>query len=127
MLNDIVNLPEVRHAIVLTADGLLDAHSAGITREQAEVYAAAASALQSLSRNLAGPCLGDPRTSWHQTMVEFANGYVIVIAAGAGSYLAVSCTGAADLQVIAYQMHKTVDQLGREMTSPPRNGVTTSS
>ncbi|MCG5217503.1 roadblock/LC7 domain-containing protein [Streptosporangium sp. KLBMP 9127] len=123
MLDEVVNTPHVRHAILLTADGLLQAHSAGINRDQADTYAAALSGLQNLSRATAEFCADEPNTPWRQTLVEFADGYVLTIAAGLGSYLAVSFTGAADLEVVTYRMHKLVDRLGKEMTSPPRQGA----
>ncbi|MBB2911592.1 putative regulator of Ras-like GTPase activity (Roadblock/LC7/MglB family) [Streptosporangium becharense] len=123
MLDEVVNVPHVRNAILLTADGLLQAHSAGISRDQADAYAAALSGLQSLSRATAEFCTDDPHTSWRQTLVEFAGGYVLTIAAGEGAYLAVSCTDAADLETVTYRMHKLVDRLGKEMTSPPRHGA----
>jgi predicted regulator of Ras-like GTPase activity (Roadblock/LC7/MglB family) len=124
MLNDLVALPGVRHAIVLSADGLVDVHSAGITRDAADTFAAAVAGLQSLSRSTAPFCADSPDAAWRQTLVEFDGGYLIAVAAGMGSYLAVSCTSDADLQMILFRVHHLVDRLGREMTSPPRNGVT---
>lgn len=123
MLSDLVNLPGVRHAIVLSADGLVDVRSAEITRDAADTFAAAVSGLQSLSRSTAQFCADSPNATWRQTLVEFDSGYLITAAAGSGSYLAVSCTTEADLQVIIFRLHHLVDRLGQEMTSPPRNGA----
>ncbi|MEU9891125.1 roadblock/LC7 domain-containing protein [Sphaerisporangium sp. NPDC051017] len=122
MLEDALNMPEARHAILLSADGLLKAHSAGISRDEADKHAAALAGLQSLSRSTAEFC-ADPQSPWRQTLVEFADGYVLITAAGPGAYLAVSSTHGVDLEVVSFRMHKLVDRLGKELTSPPRRGT----
>ncbi|MBG0818424.1 roadblock/LC7 domain-containing protein [Planomonospora sp. ID82291] len=123
MLDDLVNLPGVRHAVVFSADGLMQAHSAGITRDAADTFAAAATGLQSLSRAAAPFSADSPNALWRQTLVEFDSGYLIAVAAGPGSYLVVSCTSEADLEMILFRVHHHVGRLGQEMTSPPRNGA----
>ncbi|MDP9848186.1 roadblock/LC7 domain-containing protein [Streptosporangium lutulentum] len=122
MLNDVLDVPGARHAILLTADGMLQAHSQGISRDDADKQAAALSGLQSLSRSTAEFCADSP-TTWRQTMVEFVDGYVFVIAAGPGAYLAVSSTDEADLEVVTYRMQKLIARLGKELTSPPRRDI----
>ncbi|MBH5337415.1 roadblock/LC7 domain-containing protein [Streptomyces pactum] len=119
MLDEVVKMPEARHAILLSADGMLRAHSAGIDRDEAERQAAALSGLQSISRSTAEFCDGE-QTPWQQTLVEFVGGYVFLIAAGPGAYLAVSATSEVDMEAVTYRMQKLVDRLGKELTSPPR-------
>jgi predicted regulator of Ras-like GTPase activity (Roadblock/LC7/MglB family) len=98
---------------------MLRSHSQGISRDEAERQAAALSGLQSISRSTAEFCA--PESSpWQQTLVEFADGYVFLVAAGAGAYLAVSSTQHVDMETVTYRMHKLVDRLGKELTSPPR-------
>lgn len=123
MLDEVVKMPEARHAILLSADGMLRAHSAGIARDEAERQAAALSGLQSISRSTSEFCDRD-ETPWQQTLVEFVGGYVFLIAAGPGAYLAVSATENVDMEGVSYRMQKLVDRLGKELTSPPRQGVT---
>ena len=119
MLDEVLKVPEARHAILLSADGMLRAHSQGIKREDAERQAAALSGLQSISRSTSEFCA--PETSpWQQTLVEFVDGYVFLVAAGAGAYLAVSAGQEVDMEAVTYSMHKLVDRLGKELTSPPR-------
>ena len=119
MLDEVLKVPEARHAILLSADGMLRAHSQGIKREDAERQAAALSGLQSISRSTAEFCA--PETSpWQQTLVEFVDGYVFLVAAGAGAYLAVSAGQEVDMEAVTYGMHQLVDRLGKELTSPPR-------
>lgn len=119
MLDDALAVPGARHAILLSADGMLRARSQGISRDEAERQAAALSGLQSISRSTAEFC-GNDETPWQQTLVEFGGGFVFLIAAGTGAYLAVSTTDTVDVEVITFRMHKLVDRLGRELSAPPR-------
>ncbi|WP_406725099.1 roadblock/LC7 domain-containing protein [Streptomyces sp. GD-15H] len=120
MLEDALEVPGALHAILLSADGLLRAHSQNIDRDEAERQAAGLSGLQSISRSTAEFC-GSSDTPWRQTLVEFDAGYVFVVAAGASTYLAVSADSTVDMEAVTYRMHKLVDRLGKEMTSPPRS------
>ena len=119
MLNDVLTVPNVRHAILLSADGLLRARSGGISRDDADRQAAALSGLQAISRRTVEFC-GRTDSPWRQSMVEFEDGYVFIVAAGPGAYLAVSGSEEVDLEALTYQMHKLVDRLGKNLTSPPR-------
>ncbi|MFI6983414.1 roadblock/LC7 domain-containing protein [Embleya sp. NPDC050154] len=122
MLNDALKLPEARHAILLSADGILRAHSDGISRDEADRQAAALSGLQSISRSTA-EFTGNAETPWRQTLVEFGDGFIFLVAAGPGAYLAVSATEHVDMEIITFRMQQLVRQLGKELTSPPRQDV----
>ncbi|MGI5255481.1 roadblock/LC7 domain-containing protein [Actinacidiphila glaucinigra] len=123
MLDEALGMPETLHAILLSRDGLLRAHSQGITRDEAERQAAALCGAVSISRNTAGFCgyaeqeLSPP---WRQTLIEFDDAYVLAIAAGEGSYLAVSATDRVDLEACSFRMQQLVERLGKAMTSPSR-------
>ncbi|TLS39594.1 roadblock/LC7 domain-containing protein [Streptomyces montanus] len=119
MLDEVLKVPEARHAILLSADGMLRAHSADIGRDDAERLAAGLSGVQSISRSTAEFC-GAPNTPWRQTLIEFAQGYVFLVAAGEGAYLAVSTTEHVDMEAVSYRMHKLVDRLGQVLISPAR-------
>lgn len=125
MLDDALEVAEARHAILLSADGMLRAHSKGIGRDEADRQAAALSGLQSISRSTAEFC-DRSESPWIQTLIEFAGGFVFLIAAGPGAYLAVSTSERVDMEAVTFRMHKLVDRLGKEMTSPPRHGRDTS-
>jgi predicted regulator of Ras-like GTPase activity (Roadblock/LC7/MglB family) len=122
MLDDALRMPETRHAVLLSADGLLIAHSERITRDEAERHAAGMSGLQSLARSTAGFC-GDPNTRWRQTVTEFDGGYVFLVAAGPGAYLAVSATEKVNMEAVSFRLQELVQRLGKELTSPPRRGL----
>lgn len=122
MLDDALTVPGARHAILLSADGMLRAHSQGISRDEAERQAAALSGLQSISRSTA-EFTDHPTTTWRQTLIEFSDGFVFLVAAGPGAYLAVSATADVDMEAVTFRMHKLVDRLGKELTSPPRQNA----
>ncbi|MDT9696512.1 roadblock/LC7 domain-containing protein [Streptomyces sp. P17] len=119
MLDEVLKVPHARHAILLSADGMLRAFSKDIDRDDAERLAAGLSGVQSISRSTAEFC-GPPHTPWRQTLIEFAHGYVFLVAAGEGAYLAVSTGKDVDMEAVTYRMHKLVDRLGKELTSPAR-------
>ena len=90
MLDEVTVVRGVRHAVVLSADGLVRTYSAQTSRDDAERLAAACAGLKSIGRSLArefGTSVGNAR----QVMVEFDGygGYLFVRGAGDGSHLAV--------------------------------------
>ncbi|MGW7672845.1 roadblock/LC7 domain-containing protein [Streptomyces sp. NPDC054775] len=119
MLDNALEMPETHSAILVSADGMLRAHSKGIGRDEAERQAAALAGLQSISRATAEFCESEA-PAWRQTMVDFVDGYVFLIAAGSGAYLAVSASADVDVEAVTFRMHKLVDRVGKELTSPPR-------
>ncbi|MFB7630883.1 roadblock/LC7 domain-containing protein [Streptomyces sp. NPDC056149] len=123
MLDSALELPEAQHAILVSADGLLMARSKEVGRDHADTVAAAMSGMQSLSRTVANFCNTDgpnARPQWRQTLVEFDHGWVFLISAGEGAYLAVSASPDVDMAEISFRMQQLVGQLGKALTSPPR-------
>ncbi|HZP14529.1 MAG TPA: roadblock/LC7 domain-containing protein [Nocardioides sp.] len=119
LVDDLVHrVVETRHAIILSADGLLMAASAGLDRDDAEHLAAAAAGLQSLARG-AGRHFAD--STVRRTMIEFGNGYLFITAAGSGACLAVVCGRDIDVGVAAYEMEMLVVRVGQYITSPARS------
>jgi predicted regulator of Ras-like GTPase activity (Roadblock/LC7/MglB family) len=125
MLHEALAVPETLHAILLTRDGLLRAHTGGLSREEAERQAAALCGVVSISRNTAGFCGrrdgGEPE--WRQTLIEFDEAFILLIAAAEGSYLAVSATDRVDLEACGFRMQQLVERLGTAMGSPVRHGA----
>ncbi|MFV5994403.1 roadblock/LC7 domain-containing protein [Streptomyces sp. NPDC056231] len=122
MLDSALEVPEARHAILVSADGLLMARSKDVGKDHADTVAAAMSGMQSLSRTVADFCGKPPsdRPTWRQTLVEFEHGWVFLISAGEGAYLAVSASPEVDMAEITFRMQQLVGQLGKALTSPPR-------
>ncbi|MEU5538674.1 roadblock/LC7 domain-containing protein [Streptomyces sp. NPDC020362] len=121
MLEDIVqNVPRARHAVLLSADGLPRGATEGMAQQDVRTIAAAMAGMQSLSRatsHFAGP--GEDR-QWNQTIIEFSHGWIFLIGAGQGAYLAAAAAPDVDMQQISFRMHRLVARLGNNLTSPPR-------
>lgn len=122
MLESALEVPEARHAILVSADGLLMGRSKDVARDDADTVAAAMSGMQSLSRTVAGFC-GDTTMQWRQTLVEFDGGWVFLISAGEGAYLAVSASPHVDMADITFRMQQLVGQLGKVLAAPPRENT----
>ncbi|MEV7345903.1 roadblock/LC7 domain-containing protein [Streptomyces sp. NPDC093544] len=119
MLDSALEIPGAVHAVLISADGLLMTRTKDLDRDDADRVAAAMSSMQSLSRALAFFC-ADPRQQWRQTLVEFDGGWVFLISAGPGAYLAVSASPDVDMADITFRMQQLVSQLGKALTTPPR-------
>ncbi|MFK0017001.1 roadblock/LC7 domain-containing protein [Streptomyces sp. NPDC091027] len=122
ILNDLVKFAGARHAVVLSADGLMVAASADVGRDLADTVSAIASGMQSLSRAGGKFVQGEP-TAWQQTMVSYTDGYIFILAADEGSYLVVSAGQDADVEGLSYRMGKTIDSLGPALRVAPRHPV----
>ncbi|MEV0323733.1 roadblock/LC7 domain-containing protein [Streptomyces sp. NPDC050658] len=118
LLDDLVlRVGEVRHAVVLSNDGLAVGASTALTREDAEHLAAVASGFHSLAKG-AGRHFGAGGV--RQTMVEMDDAFLFVAAAGDGSCLAVLSSVAADIGLVAYEMARLVRRVGEHLYTPPR-------
>ncbi|MFE2530246.1 roadblock/LC7 domain-containing protein [Streptomyces sp. NPDC059371] len=121
LLDDMVlRVTEVRHAVVLSNDGLAVGASTALRREDAEHLAAVASGFHSLAKG-AGRHFGAGGV--RQTMVEMDEGFLFVAAAGDGSCLAVLTTVTADIGLVAYEMARLVKRVGEHLHAPPRVGA----
>ncbi|MFJ3204073.1 roadblock/LC7 domain-containing protein [Streptomyces sp. NPDC086989] len=112
LLDDLTRrVQQVRHAVVLSNDGLVTGASAGLAREDAEHLAAVAAGLQSLAKGSGRHFrAGEVR----QTMVEYDDGVLFVMAAGAGSSLCV-LSAEADIGQVAYEMTLLVNRVGEHL------------
>ncbi|MEU0672269.1 MULTISPECIES: roadblock/LC7 domain-containing protein [unclassified Streptomyces] len=118
LLDDLVmRVGEVRHAVVLSNDGLAVGSSSALSREDAEHLAAVASGFHSLAKG-AGRHFGVGGV--RQTMVEMDDGFLFVAAAGDGSCLAVLTAVTADIGLVGYEMARLVKRVGEHLYTPPR-------
>ncbi|MET8977413.1 roadblock/LC7 domain-containing protein [Streptomyces sp. NPDC004539] len=118
LLDDLTGRVEhVRHALVLTTDGLVAGASTGLRREDAEHLAAVSSGLHSLAKG-SGRHFGAGRV--RQTMVEFDDALLFVTAAGTGSCLCVLTGAEADMGQVAYEMTLLVSRVGEHLTMDVR-------
>ncbi len=122
LLDDLVlHVGEVRHAVVLSNDGLPVGASHDLTREDAEHLSAVASGFHSLAK---GAGRHFDAGGVRQTMVEMDDGFLFVAAAGDGSCLAVLTSVVADIGLIAYEMARLVKRVGEHLRTPPRISAT---
>ncbi|MEU5952173.1 roadblock/LC7 domain-containing protein [Streptomyces sp. NPDC047525] len=118
LLDDLVlRVGEVRHAVVLSNDGLAVGASTALSREDAEHLAAVASGFHSLAKGT-GRHFGAGGV--RQTMVEMDDAFLFVAAAGDGSCLAVLSSVTADIGLVAYEMARLVKRVGEHLYTPPR-------
>ncbi|MEY9875114.1 putative regulator of Ras-like GTPase activity (Roadblock/LC7/MglB family) [Streptacidiphilus sp. MAP12-33] len=127
VLNDVLQVPGARHAILVSADGLLLERSSKLGRDDAETNAAAMSSMQSLSRAVAPFVDGDGTSTWRQTLLEYDLGWIFLIAAGSGAYLAASTAPDVDMEAMSFRMQQQVGALGRAMTAPARQSSSSNS
>ncbi|SEN83429.1 roadblock/LC7 domain-containing protein [Actinacidiphila rubida] len=118
LLDDLTRrVPHVKHALVLSNDGLVTGASAELDRSTAEHLAAVSSGFHSLAKG-AGRQFGTGGV--RQTMVEFDEGFLFVTAAGNGSCLSVLSGMEADIGQVAYEMTRLVHQVGEHLGVAPR-------
>lgn len=102
----------IRHALVLSNDGLVTGLSADLAREDAEHLAAVASGLHSLAKGSGAHFkVGKVR----QTVIEFDEALLFVTAAGDGSCLCVLSSSDADVGQVAYEMTLLVSKVGEHL------------
>jgi predicted regulator of Ras-like GTPase activity (Roadblock/LC7/MglB family) len=118
LLDDLVaRVHGADRVVVLSSDGLLMARSRSTAQADAEHLSAMASAYQSLSRGVGRHFAGG---MVRQTVVELERAFLLVIAAGEGSVLALLATEDAELGQIAYEMHLLVRRVAASLVAAPR-------
>lgn len=121
LLDDLCQrISSMRHALVLSNDGLVTAGSRDLERQDAEHLAAVASGLHSLAKG-SGAHFGVGQV--RQTMIEFDQGVLLVTSAGDGSCLCVLAEADADIGQIAYEMTLMVNRVGEHLGVDARNAV----
>jgi predicted regulator of Ras-like GTPase activity (Roadblock/LC7/MglB family) len=111
---------DVAHAIVVSADGVPLALSAGIPYEAVEQFSAITSGLLSLIRGAAQIMeAGQPI----QALVEMDRGLMFVKAISDGSALAVLTAPECDTRQISYEMTRLVEAVGELLTPAVRTEV----
>ncbi|MFP8887725.1 roadblock/LC7 domain-containing protein [Streptomyces mangrovi] len=122
-LDDLLRLPGVRHALVLTSDGLVRTYSEGLHRDTADRMAAALASYQAAARTMAEFCDEPQEGSWQQGVTEFGGGFVFLISAGDNGFLAVATDKGVEMHVVTARMHHTAGQLGTALSSAQRPDV----
>lgn len=110
-------VPPVQQALVLSRDGLVVAASQNMSRADGDHLSALAAGVQSLAREAGQQFAGG---EVRQTIIELESMFLFVMAAGAGTCLAVLAAAEANAAVVAYEMTMLVRRMGKYLTAPPR-------
>ena len=111
------DVPDAAHAILVSADGLLMAASDRLPEDRAEQVAAVSSGLASLAVGASRLFEGGPVL---QTVIEMELGYLLLMAVGDGSNLAVLTQDSADIGQVGYEMALLVERVGRMVQAQAR-------
>ena len=118
LLDNLVGqVEDVRHALILSRDGLVVATSQNVSREDGDHLSALAAGVQSLARGTADHFGGG---EVRQTIIEMESAFLFVMAAGQGTCLAVLGSASASVGVMAYEMAMLVRRMGKHLSAPPR-------
>ncbi|MEU0990428.1 MULTISPECIES: roadblock/LC7 domain-containing protein [unclassified Streptomyces] len=119
MLKDLAEgVPQTRHVVVLSADGLRMAQY-GADNDTADRLAAACAGLQSLAGAVAAELPGSDGRM-HLVVIEMTGGFFYLMAAGAGAFLAVLADEGVDAGLMGQQMRDLVLRIGEHLSTPPR-------
>jgi predicted regulator of Ras-like GTPase activity (Roadblock/LC7/MglB family) len=118
MLDDLVNrIPQIQKAIVLSRDGLATGSSDELAQDEAERLAAMAAGFHSLARGASGYLVAG---AVRQIIVEMADAYLFITAAGDNDCLAVITEASADMGLVGYEMAMLIKRLGTHLSAPRR-------
>ena len=114
LIGNFVNqVPGVKEAVVVSADGLPMAVSEGLDRDAADRFAAVASGLIGLAYGAAGRFGGGAVT---QIIIEMEHAFLFVTGISDGSCLAVVADASSDVGLIGYEMAVLVERCGAVLT-----------
>jgi len=115
--NFVERVPDVAHAVIVSADGLSLAVNADFPAEHAQQLAVVTSGLASLTQGAARIFDGGITV---QTVVEMEAGLMVIMTISTAASLAVLAAPDANMDIIAYEMTLLVERAGRMITPPTR-------
>jgi uncharacterized protein len=115
--NFVERVPDVAHAVIVSADGLSLAVNADFPAEHANQLAVVTSGLSSLTQGAARMFDGGMTV---QTVVEMQAGVMVIMTISVAASLAVLAAPEANMDIIAYEMTLLVERAGRMITPPTR-------
>ena len=118
LLNDFAHgTPGVRHALAVSADGIVVAASRDLGEEQGEQLAAVAAGLVSL---LAGAALLLDSEPVRSNLTELGDGFLFSMAVSDGASLLVYARRECDIGQVSYAMAELINQVGATLTPAAR-------
>lgn len=114
LLDNFVNsVPEVRHTLVVSADGLLMAMSDNLDRTAGDQMAAIVSGMHSLTKGAARQLDGGAVS---QAIVEMEEMFMFMMSISDGSVLSVVANASCDVGLIGYEMAMLVSRTEAALT-----------
>jgi predicted regulator of Ras-like GTPase activity (Roadblock/LC7/MglB family) len=110
-------VPDVAHAVVVSADGVLLARSQDLPRAFAEQFALITCGLASLMQGAARIFEAGPPA---QGLVEMQGGLMLIKVIGDGSSLAVLAALECDTDLVSYEVTLLVEAVGEALTPAAR-------
>lgn len=110
-------VPAIKHAVVVSSDGLALAKSEGVDRETAERLAAVSSGMIGLAYGSSGRFGAGPVSN---VIVEMQNGWLFVTGIRDGSLLCCLTDKEVDMGAIAFEMSIFVQRVGDSLTPEVR-------
>lgn len=129
MLRPLIEIPGVRHSVVVSEDGLRLGHAsaenlsgpvADLSLGEAESLSAACAAMTMTGRSTTTLLFGSG-AGVRQLMLESDHGFVLFTHAGVGAHLGVATDLDADVGLVAQQMQLLVVKIGSHLSSLPRD------
>lgn len=111
-------VPQARSALLLSADGLVRARTADLSKDDADHMAAIASGLWSLASGAGRKFAGSGAV--RQVGVEMDGALLFVAAAGFGTCISVLTSDKADPGLIGYEMAQLVRSMRPHLETAPR-------
>lgn len=114
------SLPEIEFTLAASADGRLIA-SHGVDQDDADRFAAAVAALQSLAQPVTKKL--NSAGNLRLAMIEVDGGYLFVVRAGTAAYLGVLAKEGIDQGLLGHQMRDTARRMGDLLATEVRREV----
>jgi len=119
LVNDFAErVPEVVHALAVSADGLVVAASDHLSEEQSDQLAAVAAGLVSLLGGAARLLGATPVLS---NLTELTGGFLFSMSVSDGASLLVFATRECDIGQVSYTMAELINQVGATLTPTARS------
>ncbi|MFJ4184907.1 roadblock/LC7 domain-containing protein [Kitasatospora sp. NPDC089509] len=125
-LNPITEIRGVRHALIMTLDGMVQGRSQNLTVDEADGIAAMTAAMHAAARAATNTALGAAENLPIQTVTAVnALGTYMVMPAGAGTNTLIAAAGDEEMPmgVVAHTMARQAKKLGEQVMSVPRRGT----
>jgi predicted regulator of Ras-like GTPase activity (Roadblock/LC7/MglB family) len=121
-LKPITEIKGVRHALIMTLDGMVQGKSQNLTVDEADGMAAMTAAMHAAARAAANTALGAEENLPIQTVTAVnALGTYMVMPAGAGTNTLIAAAGDEEMPmgVVAHTMARQAKKLGEQVMSVP--------